>query len=33
MYRGDDLGVIDPALVPGGDRQVGMPELSLDDDQ
>jgi hypothetical protein len=27
---GDDLRVVDPAQVPGGDRQVRMPELSLD---
>ena len=24
---GDDLGVVDPAQIPGRDRQVGMPEL------
>jgi hypothetical protein len=30
---GDDLGVVDPAQIPGRDRQVGMPELSLDHEQ
>jgi hypothetical protein len=29
----DDLGVVDPAEVDRGDREVGMPELPLDDDQ
>jgi hypothetical protein len=29
----DDLGVVDRAQVPGRDRWVGMPELSLDDEQ
>jgi hypothetical protein len=27
----DDLGVIDPAQVSRRDPEVGMPELSLDD--
>ena len=26
-----DLGVVDPAQVHGGDPEVGMPELPLDD--
>ncbi|HEY1778435.1 MAG TPA: hypothetical protein VGG41_19925, partial [Solirubrobacteraceae bacterium] len=29
----DDLGVVDPAQVDRGDRQVGMSELALDDQQ
>jgi hypothetical protein len=29
----DDFGVVDPAQVRGGDSEVGVPELSLDDDQ
>jgi hypothetical protein len=28
-----DLGVIDPAQVDRGDREVGVPELTLDDEQ
>ena len=31
--RLDDFGVVDPAQVSGRDREVGMPELSLDHDQ
>jgi hypothetical protein len=27
----DDLGVVDAAQVDGGDPEVGMPELTLDD--
>src|ERR1700743_94442 len=27
----NDLGVVDPAEVHRGDREVGMPELPLDD--
>jgi hypothetical protein len=33
MDGGDDLGVVDPAQVAGGDGEVGMPELSLDHEQ
>ena len=33
VVGGDDLGVIDPAQIPGGDREVGMPELALDHEQ
>jgi hypothetical protein len=33
MDGGDDLGVVDPAEVSGGDGQVGMPELCLDHEQ
>jgi hypothetical protein len=29
----DDLGVIDPPQISRGDREVGMPELALDDQQ
>jgi hypothetical protein len=29
----DDLGVIDPAEIHRGDREVRMPELALNDDQ
>jgi hypothetical protein len=29
----DDFGVVDPAQVDRGDRQVGVPELALDDQQ
>jgi hypothetical protein len=29
----DDLGVINPAQIPRRDRQIGMPELSLDNEQ
>jgi hypothetical protein len=29
----DDLGVVDPAQVHRGDRQVGVSELALDDQQ
>src|ERR687891_1680839 len=29
----DDLGVVDALEVNGGDPEVGMPELALDDDQ
>jgi hypothetical protein len=30
---GDDLGVVDPAQLPGADREVSMPELPLDHEQ
>jgi hypothetical protein len=33
MDRLDDLGAVDPAQVSGCDREVGIPELSLDNDQ
>ncbi len=33
MDGGDDLGVVDPPQVTGGDGQVGMPKLSLDHEQ
>jgi aryl-alcohol dehydrogenase-like predicted oxidoreductase len=33
VNRLDDLGVIDSAQVRRRDRQVGMPELALDDQQ
>ena len=33
MNGSDDLGVVDPAQVAGGDGEVGMPELSLDYEQ
>jgi hypothetical protein len=29
----DGLGVVDPSEVDRGDREVGMPELALDDEQ
>jgi hypothetical protein len=29
----DDLGVVDASQVYGGDPEIGMPELALDDDQ
>jgi hypothetical protein len=29
----DDFGVVDPAQVDRGDREVGVPELALDDEQ
>ena len=29
----DDLGVVDPAQIHGGDREVGVAELALDDKQ
>jgi hypothetical protein len=29
----DDLSVVDPSQVSGRDRQIGMPELSLDNEQ
>jgi hypothetical protein len=29
----DDLGVIDPAQIGGGDSEIGVPELTLDDNQ
>jgi hypothetical protein len=29
----DDLDAVDPAQISGRDREVGMPELSLDHDQ
>jgi hypothetical protein len=29
----NDLSVVDPAEVHRGDREVGMPELPLDDEQ
>ena len=29
----DDLGVVDPSQVRGGDSEIGVPELALDDDQ
>ena len=31
--RVDDLGVVNPAQVRGGDREIGMPELALYDQQ
>ena len=31
--RVDDLGVVDPAQVRGGDPEIGMPELALYDQQ
>lgn len=33
MDRLDDLGVVDTAEIPGGDRQIGVAELALDNDQ
>jgi hypothetical protein len=33
MDRVDDLGVVDPAQVRGGDPEVGMPELALYDQE
>ena len=33
MYSLDDLGAVDAAEVPGGDREIGVPKLSLDHDQ
>ena len=33
MDRLDDLGVVDPAHVDRRDREVGMAELALDDEQ
>jgi hypothetical protein len=30
---GNDLGVVDPAQVRGGDPEVGMPELALYDQE
>jgi hypothetical protein len=29
----DDLGVVDPTQVHGGDREVGVSELTLDHEQ
>ena len=29
----DDLGVVDPAQIHRGDREVGVAELALDDDE
>lgn len=29
----DDPGVVDPAQIRGGDPEMGMPELALDDEQ
>jgi hypothetical protein len=29
----DDLGVVDPLEVDGGDAEMGVPELALDDVQ
>jgi hypothetical protein len=29
----DDLGVVDPAEIGGGDPEIGMAQLALDDDQ
>jgi hypothetical protein len=29
----DDLGVVNPAQVRGGDPEIGMPELALYDQQ
>ena len=29
----DDLGVVDPSEVDGGDREVSVSELALDDQQ
>jgi hypothetical protein len=29
----DDLGVVNAAQVGGGDHEIGMPELALDDQQ
>ena len=31
--RVDDLGVVNPAQVRGGDPEIGMPELALYDQQ
>jgi len=33
MDRVDDFGVIDALQVDGGDAEVGVPELALDDVQ
>jgi hypothetical protein len=33
MNGGDNLGVVDPAQVHRGDREISVPKLSLDHQQ
>ena len=33
MHGVDDLGVVDALQVDGGDAEIGVPELPLNDDQ
>jgi hypothetical protein len=33
MHGVDDLGVVDPAQVHGRDPEIGVPQLTLDDQQ